>query len=93
MVWETRNRRPGNGSRYEAEIPEHELQQLMLKLADAQEWAGRRKVGLGYAILLRGLIDAEGQLLGEKPWAGDLIRTWRDVIDRYCTEYDLFLDD
>jgi hypothetical protein len=88
MAWETRNRQPGPGSSYETEIPEHEVQQMMLKLADAQEWAAQRKVGLGYAILLRGLIEAEGRLLEEKPWAGALIRCWRDVIDRYCTEYD-----
>jgi hypothetical protein len=88
MAWETKAREMTGRHARETDIPEHELQQLMLKLADAQDWAAQRKAGLGYALLLRGLIEAEGRLLEEKPWAGALIRCWREVIDRYCNEYD-----
>jgi hypothetical protein len=80
--------RPVIDSACGAEIPEHEFQQLMLRLADAQDWAMQRKVALGYAVLLRGLIQAEGKLLEEQPWARALIRCWREIIDKYCAEYD-----
>ena len=70
------------------QIPGEELRRLALRLADARDYAERGKVGLGYTLLLRGFLHAEQCLLAGHPWAGELVRCWRDTIDHYCERYD-----
>jgi hypothetical protein len=74
-------------------IPESEIRQLALRLADARDWAARGKPGLGYALLLRGLIDAEQSVIDGQRWASSLVRCWRDAIDDFCERSDLQHDE
>lgn len=69
-------------------IPEVEIQNLALVLADARDWAQRGKPALGYAMLLRGFIQAERHVLDERPWGRQLVAQWREAIDRFTRVYD-----
>jgi hypothetical protein len=71
-----------------AQIPENEISDLALRLADARDWAAQGKPRLGYAVLLRGFIHAERCVLEGEPWADALVLCWRDAIGDYCERYD-----
>jgi hypothetical protein len=74
-------------------IPEVEIQNLALVLADARDWAQQGKPSLGYAMLLRGFIQAERHVLDERPWARALVAQWREAIDRFSRVYDPQLEE
>jgi hypothetical protein len=72
-----------------AEIPENEMRELMLVMADARDYASRGRRSLGYALLLRALVHAERSLHQSHAWAPSLLNLTREMIDQYCEENDV----
>ena len=69
------------------EVPEEELRRLLPCVGDARQRAAEGKVGLGYTSLMRGMLRAERAALAGEPWATELMRCWREVLDDFCTQY------
>lgn len=89
MLEERTGRSPLTNRTGRESIPEEELRDLALVVADARDYAARGRMSLGYALLLRGLMRAERCLQDERPWAMPLLLLWREIIDRFCDEYDV----
>ncbi len=70
------------------EIPAEELQSITLALSDALDSAADGRQTQGYALLVRGLLRAERLCHDGAPWTIDLLRRWREAIDRYCDHID-----
>jgi hypothetical protein len=47
----------------------------------------------GYSLLVRELGRAEALLLNSEPFRNDLLRRWRDAIDRYGVRFEQDEDD
>ena len=64
-------------------LPVEERERERLTLSRASAYARSGKQPEGYALLVSELGRAEGLLLEGEPWANDLLRRWRNAIDRY----------
>jgi hypothetical protein len=78
-----------NDAEDEVMIPAQETERLVVAAitATAMGRNGQQKIGLDW--LTAGLDLAREYERAGVPWALSLIARWRQVIDAYCTEFDL----
>ena len=66
-----------------AAVPAAEMERVKRALSGAAACADSGRPATGYVLLVRELARAEDLLAAGAQWAGELLATWRDAIDRY----------